>query len=196
MRNGDVPPLGKIAREIEMTDAKVEVKKQELSAAPSVAKRSGPPDSWQSFQRDMEQMFDRFSSRFGLPMLHRVFDVGPSLRSSFGTSIPAVDVTEDEHSFGIIAELPGLSEKDVEVTIANDMLTIKGEKHEESETKEKNYYLSERRFGSFQRSFPLPDSIDRDKIEATFDKGMLKLTLPKTPQAAEQQKKIEIKAKS
>ena len=176
-----------------MGDMKVEVKKEEPRAG---MRRSAPPASWQLLQDEMEQMFDRFTTRFGLPMLRRMFDVEPGLRGSFGSSVPAVDVSEDEKSFVITAELPGMSEKDVDVTVTSDMLTIKGEKREESETKDKNYYISERRFGSFQRSFPLSDSIDRDKIEATFDKGMLTLTLPKAQQAIEREKKIEVKAKS
>jgi HSP20 family protein len=161
----------------------------------STMPRSGGPASWQQLQDEMEQMFERFTTRFGLPMLRRMFEE-PGARGSFSSSVPAVDVSEDEKSFVITAELPGMSEKDVDVTVTNDMLTIKGEKREESETKEKNYYVSERRFGSFQRSFPLSDNIDRDKIEATFDKGMLTLTLPKAQQAMQQHKKIEVKAKS
>ena len=179
-----------------MSDTTVEVKKQEAKTTPPAPRRSGPPNSWQSLQDEMEQMFNRFSSRFGFPTLRRMFEVEPGWRSSFGASVPPVDVTEDEKGFVITAELPGMSEKDVDVTVTNDMLTIKGEKREEKETKDKNYYVSERRFGAFQRSFPLSDSIDRDKIEATFEKGMLTLTLPKAQEAVQQQKKIEVKAKS
>ena len=75
------------------------------------------------------------------------------------------------------------------------MLTIKGEKKEEKEEKAKNYHLSERRYGAFQRSFQLPFGVDAEKIEANFQKGVLTVTLPKTPEAQKKEKKIEIKAK-
>jgi len=87
-----------------------------------------------------------------------------------------------------------MSESDIEVTVAKGMLTLKGEKKEEREEKEKNYYFSERRFGSFQRSFHLPDGVNPDKIEARFDKGVLTVTLPKTAEAAKRQRKIAVKA--
>ena len=110
-------------------------------------------------------------------------------------SAPVVDVVEKEREYQVSAELPGLEEKDVEVSVADDMLTIKGEKKEEKEEKAKNYYLSERRYGAFQRSFRLPPGVDSAKIEANFQKGVLTVTLPKTPEAQKKEKKIEIKTK-
>lgn len=112
-----------------------------------------------------------------------------------GLAAPAMDFTEDEKTYRLTAELPGMSEKDIDVQMSGDMLTIKGEKRQEKEEKAENYYVSERRFGSFQRSFTLPDGIDRDKIEAGFEKGVLTITLPKTPETVKEQKKIEVKAK-
>ena len=88
--------------------------------------------------------------------------------------------------------MPGIDEKNVEIKVANQTLTIKGEKKEEKE--EKDYYLSERRYGSFQRSFQIPDSVDAGKIEASFAKGLLTVKLPKTTEAQKVGKKIEIKA--
>jgi HSP20 family protein len=120
-----------------------------------------------------------------------MFDLGDT---SFGAAVPAVDITEDDKGYRIAAELPGMSEKDIDVSISGDMLTIKGEKRQEREEKEKNRYLSERSYGMFQRSFPLPEGVDRDKISADFSKGVLTLTLPKTADAQKQQKKIEVKA--
>jgi len=114
--------------------------------------------------------------------------------SAFEISVPAVDATEDEHAYRITAEIPGMTEKDVEVKLSDGMITIAGEKREEKEQKDKNYPVSERRYGSFQRSFALPDTVDRDKIDARFAKGVLTLTLPKKPEAVKQQKKIEVKA--
>ena len=85
-------------------------------------------------------------------------------------------------------------QKNVEVKVANGVLTIKGEKNEEKEEKKKDYYLRERNFGSFERSFQVPDGVDRDKIEASFKKGVLTVTLPKKPEAQKAAKKIAVKA--
>jgi HSP20 family protein len=109
--------------------------------------------------------------------------------------VPAVDVVEKEKEYQLLAELPGLDEKDVEVSVADDILTIKGEKKEEKEEKAKNYYVSERRYGTFQRSFQLPAGVDAEKIEANFQKGVLTVTLPKAPEALKKEKKIAIKSK-
>ena len=140
-------------------------------------------------------MFDRFAD-FGMPSLRRMFGIEPFRRweESLGLAAPAVDMSEDEKAYKITAELPGVEAKDVEVSLSGDMLMFKGEKHQEKEEKDKNYYLCERSYGAFQRSFQLPDGIDRDKVAADFAKGVLTITLPKTPQAQKQSKKIEVKA--
>jgi HSP20 family protein len=87
-----------------------------------------------------------------------------------------------------------MDEKNIEVKLADGGLTIKGEKQEEKEEKKKDYYLSERHFGSFERSFRLPDGVDTNKIEATFKQGVLRVTLPKTPEAQRADKKITVTA--
>ena len=92
------------------------------------------------------------------------------------------------------AELPGLSEKDVEVSISGDLLVLKGEKKLEREQQDKNYCMSERSFGAFQRSFALPDGSSRDKIAANLSKGVLTITLPKTAEAAKPPQQIKVKA--
>jgi HSP20 family protein len=131
----------------------------------------------------MDRLFDRFAGGFGFPSMRRMLDVEPSWRyeAPFSISAPAVDVTDDDKAYKIAAELPGMTEKEVDLSITGDMLVLKGEKRLEREEKEKNRYLV---YGAFQRSFPLPDGIDRDKISAEFSKGVLTLTLPKTPDAA------------
>lgn len=106
---------------------------------------------------------------------------------------PAVDLVEKDHEFEITCELPGMDEKDIELKLAGDMLTIKGEKTEQKEEREKDYYLSERRYGSFQRSFQLPDGVDAGKIEANFAKGVLTVKMPKSAEAQKKEKKIEVK---
>ena len=110
-------------------------------------------------------------------------------------TIPAVDVVESEKAYELTAELPGMDEKNIEVKVVNGNLTIKGEKQEEEkEERKKDYYLHERNFGSFERSSGIPDSVDADKIEASFKKGVLAVTLTKKAEAQKPAKKIEVKA--
>ena len=107
---------------------------------------------------------------------------------------PAVDVVESEKAFEITADMPGMTEKNIEVKIANGNLTIKGEKQEEKEEKKKDYYLQERKFGSFERCFSIPEGVDTGKIEAAFKNGVLTVTLPKSLEAQKPAKNIEVKA--
>jgi HSP20 family protein len=172
-----------------MANTVVDVKK----AAPTLA---NAPDSWRSFRTEMDRLFDRFAGGWGMPSLRRMFEGEPALRydSTFTMPSPAVDVSEDDAGYRITAELPGMSEKDVEVVTSGDTMTLKGEKRQEKEQQDKNFYLSERSYGSFQRSFHIPDGVDRDRIAADFAKGVLTVTMPKTAKAVAEQKKIEVKA--
>jgi HSP20 family protein len=147
---------------------------------------AGVPDIWKSFRGEMDRLFDRFS----FPSLPSLFGG----QKDFSFNVPAVDVTEDNKAYKIAAELPGLDEKDIEVTVNDDMLVLKGEKRQEKEENDKNTYVSERSYGSFQRAFSLPTGVDRNKITADFSKGVLTMTLPKTAEAQHQQKKVAIKA--
>jgi HSP20 family protein len=172
-----------------------------MAQTPVDVKKATPahvPDAWQSFRSDMNRLFDRFAGRFGLPGFRRMFDMEPAWgnESSFSFSAPAVDVTEDDKVYKITAELPGLDEKNIDVAVLGDTLTLKGEKHYEKDEQDKNRHMSERAYGSFQRSFGLPDGVDHDKIAANLEKGVLTITLPKTAQAQGQNKKIEVKSKS
>jgi HSP20 family protein len=173
--------------ETAMAEVPVEVKK-------TVPAQTTLPDVWQSFRSEMDKLFDRFGNGFGLPSLRRMFDTEPAWRSSFTFSAPAIDMSEDEKSYKITAELPGMDAKDIDVSVSGDMLVLKGEKRQEKEEKDKNYHFSERAYGSFQRGFELPASVDRGKIAADFSKGVLTITLPKTAQAQQSAKKIEIKS--
>jgi len=110
------------------------------------------------------------------------------------TAAPAVDMTESDKAYEVTAELPGMDEKDIEVKVVDGNLMIKGEKQQEKEEKQKDYYLHERRFGSFERRFQVPEGVDADKIEASFKKGVLTVTLPKKLEAQKPAKKIEVKA--
>ena len=110
----------------------------------------------------------------------------------FGQSaVPAVDVKETDSEFLMEVELPGLSEKDVEVKLDNNLLTISSRKEDSKEEKKNGYIMRERRSASFSRSFVLPEGIDREKIAAEFKNGILNLSFPKTPAA--KPKTIEVK---
>jgi HSP20 family protein len=165
----------------------VEVKK---TAPP----QTNVPDVWHSFRSEMDRLFDRFGSGFGFPSLRRMFDVEPGWRSSFNFSMPAIDMSEDDKAYKISAELPGIDPKDIDVSVSGDMLVLKGEKRQEKDEKDKNYHFSERAYGSFQRAFDLPASVDRDKIAADFSKGVLTVTLPKKAEAQKPQRKIDVKS--
>lgn len=168
-----------------------------MAQTPAVVRKTTPAplgrDPFHALRAEMDRMFDRFAGGFGFPSLWRALDMEPDWERSFSFAAPAVDIVEDDKAYRIDAELPGLSEKDVDVSLSGDTLVLKGERRQEHEEKRKNHYLSERSYGAFQRSFALPEGVDRDKIAATFSKGVLSITLPKTSQA-QQQKKIEVKA--
>ncbi|AGK50748.1 MULTISPECIES: Hsp20/alpha crystallin family protein [Burkholderia] len=150
----------------------------------------------ETLRREIDRLLDDFDHGVRVSSMRRaIFDIEPFWRREREWAAePAVDFVETDTSYEITAELPGLSEKDIEVKLSNGGLSIHGEKHEEKEEKRKGYYVHERRFGAFERYFRVPDGVDRDRIDASFDKGVLKVTLPKTPEASKAEKKIEIKA--
>jgi len=143
----------------------------------------------------MDRLFEDFDRDFWpTPFRRPSFALDPLWRQDLAwANNPAVDIVEKEKAYEITAELPGLDDKDIEVKLSNDGVTIKGAKKEEKEEKNKNYHLQERHFGSFERYFAVPPGVDMDKIEARFDKGVLTVTLPKKPEAQKPEKKIEIK---
>jgi HSP20 family protein len=146
-----------------------------------------------ALQRRMNHLFDDFFADFDTFFDERPFHVMRLAEKPWFGS-PNFEVSETDEEFRVKAELPGLDEKDIEVTIDRDLLTIRGEKRREQEEKKRNYSLSEMNYGQFSRTFPLPECVDRDNAKAQFKKGVLTLTLPKTEQAKTQQKRIEIKA--
>lgn len=109
-------------------------------------------------------------------------------------SFAAVDIAEDDKAFTLSMELPGMSKDQVELDLNGDVLTLHGEKREQREDKSASYTLSERRYGSFRRSFQLPAGVNRDAIAARFDKGVLTVTLPKSPEAQRRSRRIEVQA--
>jgi HSP20 family protein len=109
-------------------------------------------------------------------------------------SVPRADASEADGAYDISIELPGMDEKDIEVNLAGDMLTVSGEKKSEHEEKAEGYYLAERSYGSFRRAFRLPDDADAEKIKAEYAKGVLKLSIPKAAKASAKTRKIGVKA--
>ncbi|MGN6318819.1 Hsp20/alpha crystallin family protein [Trinickia sp.] len=181
---------------------KVPVKQQ--ASVPKAVESGAHPwalSAWrpvESLRHEIDRIFEDFDRGFSMmPFRHSSFDLSPFWRreraAEAGLAAPAVDVAETDKAYEIKAELPGLDEKDVEVKLVNGGLSIKGEKHEEKEEKQKDYYLHERRFGSFERYFQMPEGVDPEKIEATFSKGVLTVTLPKTPEAQKPEKTIPVK---
>ena len=105
---------------------------------------------------------------------------------------PPVDVYEDEHNISLKIEVPGIDEKDIDVSIENNTLTVHGERRLEKDEKEENFHRVERRYGSFTRSFTLPNSVDPEQVSANYDKGVLKIRLPKKAEAKPKQIKVNV----
>jgi HSP20 family protein len=149
----------------------------------------------QNMRKEIDQLFEDFNLRsWRLPFARGAGEVERLWHgyTSWG-SAPFVDVVDKEHSYEVTAELPSMDPNNISVKFSTGTLTIKGEKKEEKEEKGKDYVLSERRWGSFQRSFRVPTSIDEEKIEATFSNGVLTIVLPKTAEAQKAEKTIDIK---
>lgn len=152
------------------------------------AKKASAAHVWHPFEnlhREIDRLFEDFGK--GWPRLS--FDGKSDVLDI------ATDVTESDKDYRVTAEIPGMDEKDVEVTVASGMLTMKGEKKEEYEETKKDFYRSERSYGAFQRSFRLPEDVDQEKIEASLKKGVLTVVLPKTAEAQKKARKVEIKSK-
>jgi HSP20 family protein len=152
-----------------------------------------------ALREEMDRLFDDFFT--GLPTTpfrRRGMAADPwrRLQGLFESTFPTTDVVESEKDYLITAELPGMSENDIEIALAGDMLTLKGEKKEEREEKGANRYVAERRYGAFARSFPLPEDADPGQVAAVFKNGVLTVTLPKTEPTAPKSKRIAINGAS
>ena len=134
-----------------------------------------------SLHQEMDRLWDRFMGE--TPLVRRIT----------GEWWPTVDVSETKDNFLIKAELPGMDASDVNVSVSGNVLTIKDEKRKEEEEKDEHHYRAERYYGSFQRSFQLPSSMQAEKVEATFDKGVLRVILPKVEEAKKKDIKIKVK---
>lgn len=137
-----------------------------------------PLKEFESFQNQIKKYFDDFPS-FGL-----------NYENSFS---PRIDISEKDDNIFVEAEIPGVKKDDLKITLQDNILTIKGEKKKEKESKDNNYYRCERSYGSFSRSFTLPSEVNTDKVDAKFNDGMLKIELKKIEQKKAQEKLIELK---
>ncbi len=145
-----------------------------------------PFPSIETLREEMDQLFDQFNPRAGLAVNWN--------RDKQGlVRLAPADISETDKEIEVTMDLAGFDEKDIDITFADGHLTIEGKREDNREEDGKNYHRLERSCGSFRRSFYLPSEIEEDSMEARFAKGVLKITLPKSPEAQKLQKKIEIK---
>lgn len=139
---------------------------------------------WYSFQNEMRNLLDRFNDDWEL--------TPSNFPATMGQFAPNVDVTDRGDSYLVTAEVPGMSEKDINISLDQNVLTLEGEKKLESEEKQKGYYRSEISYGNFYRTIPFNEEIDESKVQASYRDGMLKITLGKKEGRHSKRKKIEI----
>jgi len=133
-----------------------------------------------TFREEMDKLWNRF------------FGEWPSMEPSRGEWAPSLDVSETKDNIVVKAEVPGMDAKDIDISLANDVLTVKGEKRQEKEEKDENYHRVERSYGAFSRSIRLPREVQSDKIKANYKNGVLKITLPKSEEAKKKEIKIKV----
>jgi len=184
-----------MATRAEDIPVKKEPAKQEVGASGATAYAP-----LKSLRQQVDRLFDDFLEEDWLMPstgLARIWDL-PLLRSR-GIDMrrlmesPRTDMSESASEYELSVELPGMNEKDIEVTVKDNMITLKGEKKSERETKEKDYHIAERSYGSVRRTFSMPSDVDPNKVKASFSKGVLTVHLPKTKEARSKTQKIEVK---
>ncbi len=153
------------------------------SGRKGVPERREDDNPFSLLRREMDALFDNFFRGFA----------GDPPASRPGTFNPSVDVMEGDGEIIVSAELPGMDEKDIELSVQKDALTIRGEKKAGREDRGRDYFRMERSYGSFSRTIPLSAEVDMDRAGAQFRRGVLKVTLPKTRQALKEKKKITLK---
>ena len=151
----------------------------------SVPVRREDEERLRTLQSDINRVFEDFWHGFS----------APTWPAGFGASfeaMPPVEVSETDDEVEITAELPGMSEEQVDVTLSADMLKINGEKRSERDEKRQDYHISERSYGAVHRTIPLPSGLDLDQVDATFKDGVLKVRIPKTEEARSEVKRIAV----
>ncbi len=153
---------------------------------PSVVGRGRDDDPFALMRREMDRVFDDFMRGFGTP--------AASLPE--GVISPRVNVVENEKGLEVTAELPGVDQRDIELDLSEGILTLKAEHKKEKEEggEGERYHVVERAYGTYMRRFAIPFEPDQDRVEASFDNGVLKISIPRSPEAEKQTRKIEIKS--
>ena len=159
-----------------------EIRKPDTAGTPAPRYR----DPFAEMRAEMDRAFDAFLGRSFLGRPSLPYAPSPALVA------PDIDIRENDKEIVLEAELPGIDEKDVAVVVKNGMLSLKGEKKVERDETKDSWHLSERSYGAFERSFQLPDGIDEDAIKASFEKGVLRIAMPKIPEKVPAEKKIAI----
>ncbi len=160
------------------------LQKQESSNVP-IQRRNRFERSLTSFQREMNHLFENFFGDASWPSWPQSW--------SKEISFPAVDIIENDKDFKVQAEIPGMNPEDIDVSVTEGFLTLKGERKEEKEEKGENYLRQETSYGSFSRTIALPETADSDRAEASFKNGILTISVPKTAAALQKPKKLQIK---
>ena len=177
-----------------MGEAATKLEQRKSEAAPAPAPRRWEP--FESLRHEVDRLFEGFADAMGRRAPARpAFEMETRWPSLLGwDAIPQVDIAETDAAYEMTAELPGLTEKDFELTVADGMLVLRGEKRQQSATDKADVMVSERRYGAFQRSFRLPPSVEHARIEARFEKGVLTVRLPKSESARSAARRIAVKA--
>lgn len=144
---------------------------------------------WEPF-RELATLQDRMNRLFN----EQIGTAGREESLLGGSFVPPVDVYEDENAIQLKMEVPGIDEKDIDIRLENNLLTVKGERNFEKETKEENYHRIERRYGTFMRSFTLPNTVETENAQASYDKGVLTIRLAKRAEAKPKQIKVNIQS--
>lgn len=144
-----------------------------------------PMDNYlSSFHREMDNWFNDIFRNFSFPSMSS---------NNVGNFNPKVDIVENEKEYQFMVEVPGISENDIKLDLSSNVLTIRGEKKQENKNEDKNYRHIERYYGSFERSFSLPEDSDLNNIDASFKNGILSIIVPKSPELKASSRKINIK---
>lgn len=168
--------------------------KKKAKASKAVAKRGEVVHPLSALRDEVNHLFERFGKAWErFPLWGPSFEdiERPFAFPSFET-MARTDVSETDDAYAFTVELPGMTSKDIELTVTEDVLTLKGEKKEEREEKEKDYYLTERRYGSVHRTFRVPSGVDIGQASANFTEGVLTISLPKTKEAKAKKRTIKV----
>ena len=180
------------AKEVLVTEEKVTEAERRMETEPAPAQR----EAWlfENVRRSIEHAFDNlYRGPRRLPFTRSAFDVSPvSPRELIWGPLPTVDIVETENDYFITAELPGVAASDVDVKLSARHLTVKADKKEARKEQAKTVHVSERRYGALERTFHVPESVDTDNIRAAFANGILTIALPKTPEARQSERNIDV----